>query len=221
MDERFPRYLRWIVTKLDFVGLPNLGMLICGLAILGFVGTQMLGAPLHQFTFAPDLVRDGQWWRLFAFPVSEGLTNPLWLIFYVMFIYFVMNALEENWGPGPLTVFTAFAYICAIAGSIITNVSTNVWHYVLENIGFAFGTLFPDVEFYLFFVLPVKAKWMSLAIGGLLLLQFFGSSGMGKLFLLIAFCPYLLFFGPYLVNTVYLKRKIAKHRQRFDAQDWK
>jgi len=221
VDERFPKYLRVIVNKLDFIGLPNLGMLICGLAILGFVGTQMMGAPLHNFTFSPELIRQGQWWRLFAFPVSDGLSNPIWLLFYVMYIYFVMNALEGQWGPGPLTVFTLFAYICAASGAILTNITTNLWYHVLENISLAFGTLFPEIELYLFFVLPVKAKWLAMFAGVLLLIQFFGSETSGKLFLAIALCPYLVFFGPYLVNTILLKRKMAKHRQRFDDRDWK
>lgn len=215
MDERFPRWLRTVVGKLDFVGLPNLGMLICGLAVLGFIGTQMLGAPLSNFTFDPSLVRNGEWWRLFAFPVSEGLTNPIWLLFYVMYIYFVFGALENHWGPGPLTVFTGFSYACAIAGATLTNVSTNVWFHVLENVSLAFGTLFPEIEFYLFFVLPVKAKYLAMFAGALLILQFATGGMATKLFLLIALCPYLLFFGPALFNHLKVRYKVSRNRKRF------
>ncbi len=221
MDERFPKYLRWVVNRLDFLGLPNLGMLVCGLAVLGFVGTQMMGAPLHQFTFSPELIRQGQWWRLFAFPVSEGLSSPIWLLFYVMYIYFVMNALEGHWGPGPLTVFTLFSYVCAMVGAIITNTATNLWYHVLENISLAFGTLFPDVELYLFFVLPVKAKWLAMLAGVLFLMQFWNAFLPGKIFLAIAFLPYLVFFSPYLVSTLYYKYKISKHKRRYNPEDWK
>src|SRR5688572_25801310 len=114
------------------MGLPNLGPLICGLAVLGFIGTTVLNAPLHNFTFDPQLVRNGEWWRLFAFPVSASLTNPIWMLFYVMYIYFIYNALEENWGPGPLTFFTFLSYVCALGGSVLTNTPTNIWYFVLE-----------------------------------------------------------------------------------------
>jgi len=221
VDERFPKYLRWLVHKLDFIGLPNLGMLICGLAVLGFVGQHMLGAPLHQFTFHPELIRQGQWWRLFAFPVSEGLANPIWLLFYVMYIYFVMNALEGQWGPGPLTVFTMMAYACTMAGSVVTNQATNIWYHVLENVSLAFGTLFPNVELLLFFVLPVKAKWLAMLAGAVLTFQFLTNDSSGKIFLLLALSPYLLWFGPYLISTVRSKYKMAKHKKRFDNSDWK
>lgn len=218
MDERFPRWLRTVVAKLDFMGLPNLGPLICGLAVLGFIGTQVMGAPLSQFTFDPDLLRQGQWWRLFAFPVSESLTNPIWLIFYVMYIYFVFGALEGQWGPGPLTVFTGLSYFCAILGSTITQFSTNIWFHVLENISLAFGTLFPEVEMYLFFIVPVKAKWLALFAGALILLQFLSSDLSTKIFLAVSLFPYLLFFGPMLVNYLKVRQKVARNRKRFNGE---
>src|SRR5690606_7642001 len=103
MDDRFPKPLRWIVDRLSFIAVPNLGMLLAGLAVLGFVGRNMMGAPMEQFTFHPYLVLQGEWWRLITFPVSEAPSNPIFLLFYCFYIYFIMNAMEGDWGAGPLT----------------------------------------------------------------------------------------------------------------------
>jgi hypothetical protein len=77
----------------------------------------------------------------------------------------------------------------------------------MENISLAFGTLFPEMEFYLFFILPVKAKWLAFFAGGVFLFQFLTGSMAMKLFLLMVLSPYLLFFGPYLIKELRLKLK--------------
>lgn len=218
MDERFPKYLRVILRKLDFISIPNLGTLVAALAALGFVGLFILNAPMERFVFDPELIRAGEWWRLFSFPISSGTGSPIWYIFYILFIYFVMNGLEGAWGPGPLTIFTLFSYVMAMTGAFVTNQTISVWYYVLENVGLAFGTLFPQMEFYIFFVLPVKAKWVTLFMGAVLIFQFV-MGGMGtKILLLIALCPYMLFFGPMLVSNVRGKWRIRQNRRRFRGE---
>lgn len=195
MDDRFPKYLRWIARKLEFIAVPNLGMLICGLAVLGFIGTHVLDTPLDRFNFDPLLVRNGEWWRLFAFPT---LNDPIWLLFFVMYTHYTMMTLEQAWGTSSLTLFTGLSYIAAVGAAMLTDRPVSIWVYVMENVSLAFGTLFPDIEFYLFFVLPVKAKWLSMFAGALFLLQFITGDGATKLFLVVVLAPYLLFFGPLL-----------------------
>ncbi len=219
MDERFPNYVRYIVRKLDFLGLPNLGMLIAGLAVLAFLAKMGMGTPLERFTFDPELVRQGEWWRLFAFPT--GLDNPIWLLFYVFYVFYVINALEEAWGNGPVTIFIAFSYLCAVAAAFLANMPTSIWYYVLENVSLAFGTVFPDVSFYLFMILPCKAKWLAFLAAGILLIQFILGDGPTKLFLVVALLPYLSWFGPMLVGNIRAKRQISHNRKRFDSDSWK
>ena len=50
MDPQFPKWLR-IVLKLDFLGIPNLAPLICGLMVLAFWLKCWEGAPYEQFIF--------------------------------------------------------------------------------------------------------------------------------------------------------------------------
>jgi hypothetical protein len=198
MDERFPKYLRWLARKLEFLAVPNLGMLICGLAVLGFVGTNMLQIPLERFVFDPFLVRNGEWWRLFAFPIFN---DPIRLLFFVLLYYFSMNSMEEVWGTSPLTLFTLASYLALVGAAFLADRPIDVWQYMVEILILAFGTLFPDLEFLLFFVLPVKAKWLAYFTGAIFILQFLVGDLSTKLFLLVAFSPYLLFFGPLLYQA--------------------
>ena len=221
MDERFPKWLRVCVNKLDFLGIPNLAPLLCAVAVLAFAAKSMGGAPVERFLFDPYLVLHGEWWRLFGFPVSEGLNNPIYLVFYVLYLYFVINALESQWGAGPLTVFLLLGYVSALAGSFLTMQPISIWFYILENVSLAFGTLFPELELYIYFILPVKAKWLAFLAGGLILFKFIFAGLIGKLFIGLTLLPYLTFFSPMLVSAVKTKYRISKNRKKFDPDSWR
>ena len=221
MDSRFPKWLRTCVNKLDFLGIPNLAPLLCAMAVLAFVAKMMGGASIERFLFDPYLVLQGEWWRLFGFPVSDGLDNPVYLIFYVLYLYFVINTLESQWGPGPLTVFLLLGYLSALAASFLTMQPISIWFYILENVSLAFGTLFPDLELYIYFILPVKAKWLALLAGALILFKFIFASLLGKLFIAITLFPYLLFFSPMLISILKTKYQLSKNRKKFDRDSWR
>jgi len=192
-----------------------MAMLVCGMAVLAFLGREMLGAPLARFMFDPYMILQGEWWRLFPLPISEDFSNPIWFLFYILYIYFVVGALEAEWGAGPLTVFIILSYITAVAGAFIVMEPISIWFYILANVSLAFGTLFPDVELYLFFILPVKAKWLSLLAGAFIFLKFIVGGLFEKLFLLVVLLPFLIFFSPMLYARFRTWRKVRRNRQRF------
>ncbi len=206
-DQRFPRWAQWLFRRFSFVAIPNLGFAIAGLAVLGFIGVYILNAPMDRFLFDPQSVLDGEYWRLFAFPGTETRGNIVYLLFYVLYVVFVYRALEEYWGVAPVTIFTISAYVCALAASFISGRTLPVWYHVLQNVSLAFGTLFPELELYLFFVLPVKAKWLAALAGAILLLQFVTGDSSTKIFVAISMAPYLAFFGPMLYRAARLRMR--------------
>lgn len=221
MDDRFPKYLRFIVKKLGFLALPNIALLLAGFAVLGYIGTKLLGAPMQQFVFDPQRVLDGEWWRLLTFPVSEAPTNEILLLFYCLYVYFIVNAIEQSWGVAPLTIFTLLAYMCGLAGAFLLGGPVQIWIYVVQNLSLAFGTLFPDVELHLFGLVPVKAKWLAVIAGALVLLQTLGAPWIFKGFLVLVHLPYLLFFGPMVVRAVRDRRRNQMRRERYDRDMWR
>lgn len=222
MDERFPKPLRWLAKKLEFIAVPNLGPLICALAGMALVAKLFWGTPLERFMFDPEAVRQGEWWRLFAFPLptgTDGTFGMIWAIFYLLYIYYVFSALEQAWGAASLTLFVLVGYIAALGGAFLVDQPLSIWFYVIENVSLAFGTLFPEMEFYIYFILPVKAKWLAMLAGALVLLQFIVGSVMTKLFLLIVMSPYLIFFSPMLIRAIKTRRAISRNRRRFDGEN--
>lgn len=220
MDSRFPAWLRKTLEKLDFLGIPNLGPLLCGIAVLAFIAQNVANLPMDNYVFDPYLILEGEWWRLITFPVAEPVGSTFWFIFYVMFLYFIAGALEQEWGTGPTTIYFLLGYLSALAGAFITMAPVQVWNYMIKNASFAFGTLFPNYEL-LLIVIPVKAKWLSLMMAFMLLLEFISSGSSGRIIILCSLFPYFLFFGPYLGKTMIENYKLRKHKKRFSKDMWR
>lgn len=221
MDTRFPSWLRYLLAKLDFLGIPNLAPLIVGLIVLGFVGQHMMGAAFERFMFDPIMILQGEWWRIFAFPVSQGDGNPIWLLFECMWMYFLVSSLEEQWGAGPLTIYLMIGYFMMVVAAFITLTPIPIWFYLMLNITLAAATMFPDFEFQLFFILPVKMKWMGWVFGGLYFYKFLIGSVDLKIILALSFSPYLVFFLPLLIDSLKNRSRLAKHKKRFDQDMWR
>jgi membrane associated rhomboid family serine protease len=121
---------------------------------------------VDQFYFDPVAIFEhGQWWRLFTFPFMASFGGPIHLIFYCLYVYFVMQTLESHWGAGPLTLFMLVSYIMTVAAGLVFHAQMDVSYYVLANISLALGTLLPNLELSLYFLIPVKAKWLAMLSG--------------------------------------------------------
>lgn len=217
MDNRFPKYVHTLVKRLSFLSIPNLGMLLAGFGVLGFIGYMSGTVPMGRFVFHPQLFIEGEWWRILTFPVAEAPTGPLMLLFYVFFVYYVMNHMEQDWGVAPLTIFVLFAYLAGIAGSFYLWSASGIWRSVLDNVLFAYGTLYPEQTFHLFGVFPVKAKWLALFYAALKIPMIISA----PIFSALTFFPYIFFFGPVLFNLVASSQRTRQRRQKYDEDMWK
>lgn len=193
------------------------------MAVLGFLAYALNPVPVHRFMFDADAILEGgQWWRLISFPLTAGMGQSLFfLLFHCLYLYYACGYMESHWGTAPLSVYLILSYLCAMAGALIYRGPVDLAVYIMENITLALGTLLPDVEFTLYFLLPVKAKWLSYLAGAFILVQFINArSPELRIFLLVAFLPYLVFFGPLLFNRGKEKWRRQKNRRKFDRNTW-
>lgn len=161
--------------------------------------------------FSPSAILSGQIWRLVTFVfVPYGSSNLFVFAINLYFYYFIGTALEREWGSNKFTIFYFFGVILNIlVGFLVGGASM---YYVNMSMFFAFATLYPDLQFLLFFIIPVKAKWLAWIDG-----VFFAISVIRYLmagYFLMALVPivavlnYLLFFASDIGNLFSgIKRK--------------
>ena len=141
-------------------------LISAGVFIIG--GTGMLSF----LAFSPDLILSGQVWRLITWIFLPLNSNIIFVAIALYFYYFVGSTLEREWGTAKFTIYYisgillniiyGFVMRYAVGVNAMIVPSIIVPNYLNLSMFFAFATLFPDVTVRLFFIIPIKVKWLAL-----------------------------------------------------------
>ena len=104
--------------------------------------------------------------RLISFALIPPSTGMLALI-AIYFYYWIGSTLEQYWGTPQFTIYFFTGIILTVLYGFliyfITGVSIPITaEYVYLSMFFSFAVLFPDMQVLLFFVIPVKMKWLAI-----------------------------------------------------------
>ncbi|MBD3306437.1 hypothetical protein GF339_08565 [candidate division KSB3 bacterium] len=176
-------------------GIPNLTLhLVIGQS-LAYVLTMSGQFNLNVILLVPARVLEGEVWRLVTFLIVPPRTHPIFIFFALYLFYLMGTSLENYWGTFRYNIFLLIGYLATLGVSFLHPAypASNV--FLGGSIFLAFATLNPNFELALFFILPVKIKWLALItwIGYFLQLVFGGWPT--RLLILASICNYLIFFG--------------------------
>lgn len=166
--------------------------------------TALADTPISLYSllyFDRAAIFSGQVWRfvsfLFLYPDAGNIIlTALALYFY----WWTGNAVEGYWGTARFNLYYLFGVIGSIIAGLIVGGMTNM--YLNLSIFLAFTVMFPDVEVLLFFIIPIKVKWLGLFEGAMLILVFIFSGAVSRAAILAAFINFLLFFGRDLIKKI-------------------
>lgn len=162
--------------------------------------------------FSRAAIWGGQLWRLVSFifiPINSSL---LFIIFTLYFYWLIGEALERQWGAPRFNLFYLTGIIGTIIAGLITGFATN--YFLNLSLFFAFAILFPDFELRLFFVLPVKVKWLAYLDAAYFAYMLIISSWPQRIALLVSVATIVLFFQKDARNrivNIQRKREWRKH----------
>ena len=126
---------------------------------------------LSYLTLEPYYIFRGQIWRLITWIIIPPDTSIIWAVIMFMLYYQLGSSLENTWGAFRFNLYIFGGMFFTIIGAFITYIiygptvpigqfiST---YYINLSIFLAFSTCFPDMQVLLYFIIPVKMKWMSI-----------------------------------------------------------
>lgn len=185
---------------MQWLAIPNIAVLLVTLQILGTL--LVYADPVWQWRLAlvPDQVRAGEVWRLVTFLALPLSLQPIFVIFTLWFLYFVVNAIEAEWGAFKTTLYTLTSILVTIAYSMVFDYPVGSISHFETSLFLAAAALFPEMEVNLFLVIPVKMRWLAWATGVFVLVEFVQKDWLGRFFLVAIYSNFLIFFGPAVVN---------------------
>jgi hypothetical protein len=214
--------IRWA----SFPGIEGLPLIIVFSNVLVYVFNLFQPGLIDLLNLSHDALWAGQWWRLITFvfvpPFSAGggLASPSAFNLIMMFVWFMflntmVTALEQAWGSARFTLYflvgvlaTALVGLLPFSGSLTNG-------YLQASLFLAFAALFPDVEVLLFFILPVKVKWMGYVTWGTIGFGFLWGHAPTRFTIAAGLVNYFLVLGPDLWGRARLRWQTYQNRRRF------
>ena len=223
--------LRKLLNKLERkfgnFAIPNfMTIIVFGMALVYLIN--LFTNPEYTFNlssliyFDRDLILHGQVWRILTFIFEPPDSSPLWIIFALYLYWLIGSALERNWGSFRFNVYYLVGMIGAIISGLITGYATNV--YLNMSLFLAFAMMYPNFELMLFFLIPVKIKFLAWLDVILMLVLMFFTGWAGKIAILVSFLNFLLFFGSDLMGSAKLlfrRMRMKSRKNHGNDKSWK
>ena len=202
-------WLDKLERKIGRCAIPNLTVYLLAGYVIGYGIIYLMPNMIGWLTLEPALILRGQVWRIISWVLIPPTTNLISLFFLVLLYYSLGTALERTWGTFRYNVyifsgilFTViavfilygvffFMYGAEVSLSSIGLVSTN---YITMSIFLAFAAIYPDMEVMLYFVLPIKMKWMAIVYAAMALYYFITGGIVSRVAIAASLLNFVIFF---------------------------
>lgn len=211
LERRFGRY-----------AIPNLMRYIAMLYVAGIFVRQF--APqvyIAYLALDARAILNGQIWRIVTFLIWPP-SGQLFLNALLVFLYYNLGSeLESVWGSFRFNLFFFMGVIGHVLAALAVyllfhQVYLLTTDYLNLSLFFAISFMFPETQFYLFFVIPIKAKWLALFDAAIYLYGLVFGGAATRVALVLSFANVIVFFLLYR-GSRYSPKEIRR-KQKFRTQ---
>ena len=200
-------------------GIPNLMKIIVFGQIAVYLVNMLVYVMFKQsflsyLQFVPAYILQGQVWRLVTWVVVPNASSPFMLLLTCYFYYGIAVMLEREWGTARFTLFYLSGMVLSVVIGMLVGLAgvaqinpyyllypMNLSYYLNLSIFLVLSVLYGEMQVLLFFMVPVKMKWMALIDVVLVIVDMAGfvQSGLWMLALvpLASFINFFIFTWPF------------------------
>jgi hypothetical protein len=212
------RLLNRLERRYGRYALGNLTYYLIGLQCLGFVIFTARPDLVSKLDLDIDAIRAGEFWRVFTWLAAPISGNLIWFVFGLYWLYMIGTSLESEWGAFKYQLYWLVGILATAGMACVTHgPATNT--YLIMSLFLAFATVWPDYVIRVFFILPVRVKWLALLDGAGILYLVLISPGWNKLLPLVSIANYLLFFSGTLIGM--MRRGVRQAGRAREFHQWK
>lgn len=183
LERKFGKYIPSNITNILIFG-----------QVIGFMVFFLQPKLSNLFLLKGDLILSGEWWRIILFLFSP-LSHDIIFIAFVLYIYYLYGTvLEERWGSFRYFLYLLIAYIGTIIVSFLYPHESLSNGYFYLSLFLAFAHLYPDFMLYIFFIIPVKVKWLAIISWIFIAITLIFGSFSIRIFMSVSLINFLLFF---------------------------
>ncbi len=198
------KLLNKLERKFGKYAIHNLPAIIIALYAAGYLILLFQPGLLAYCTLEPYFILHGQVWRCVTWILMPPSSPDIFTIIMLYFYYSIGKVLEQTWGAFRFNVYILSGIISTVVGAFILYVilggnitgfgSMFSTYYINLSIFLAFALMYPDMQVMLYFLIPVKMKWMGLIYGIFIIYDFINTNWAGRVAIIASLFNFLLFF---------------------------
>ncbi|WMJ76270.1 MULTISPECIES: rhomboid family intramembrane serine protease [unclassified Sedimentibacter] len=211
------KWLNKLERKFGRYAIPNLMHYIIGITMAVYIAQYILNISLYNYlVFIPDLIIKGQIWRIITFIFIPPATSIIFIVFVMYFYYMMGTTLENEWGSFKFNMYYLFGMAGTIIAAFLTGAGTSA--YLNLSLFLAFAYLFPNLEILLFFVIPVKVKWIAYLDWAFFIISLIFGTISTKVAVIASLINFFIFFGGDFIDYIKYQRKYGATRRNFKRE---
>ena len=203
------KFLNSLERKIGKYAIRNLSLYIIIAYIIGYI--LALTGSVEFISLNPYYITQGQIWRIITWIIVPPSSLDIFTIIMLYFFYSIGTALERTWGAFRYNVYIFSGIVFTVLGAVLLYVISTAGgldgvsagylvsrgfstYYINLSIFLAFAATYPNIQVLLFFVIPVKVKWLAYIDAAILLYQFATSGSAGRIAIVMSLLNFLVFF---------------------------
>ena len=221
--------MNWIdklERKFGRFGVENLTMYVIICYVVGYFLAYFNPSLLSMLSLEPALILRGQIWRIITWVIyPPSMSNVLWFVIAIVFFYYpIGTSLERTWGSFRYTLYIFSGILFSVIGAFILYFITGAYgigslfntYYISLSVFLAYALSYPDMQILLWFVIPIKMKWMAIVYGAIILYDMITYLRMGLWVYVVPIIASHLNFVLFFFSTRNMQRYNPKevHRRR-------
>ncbi len=162
------KFLNQLERRFGRYAIPNLMKYIVGIFVLGILlGIVPNYTVINLLALDFPSVMRGQVWRLITWIIPfSSMNGLLWQVISIYFYYIIGNALENAWGKFRFNLYFFTGILFNLLSSWITYLITGIsvspsLSFICGTMFFAFAATYPNMQFLMYFIIPIKAKYLA------------------------------------------------------------
>ena len=207
-------FLDKMERKYGKYAIKNLPAIIVALYAAGYIISTLMPELLSYLTLSPYLILHGQVWRVISWVLVPPGSLDLFTIIMLYFYFSLGRTLEYTWGAFRFNVYIFSGIIFTVIGAFLLYFMGGSGYfstyYINMSIFLAFAITYPDMEVLLYFLIPIKMKWMGVVYGFFIVLSLIQGSWADRISIVMSLLNFLIFF----VMSRNLKRYSPKEVHR-------
>ena len=205
-------FLNKMERKIGKYAIPNLMIYLIAAYCIGFVIYTVNPNFMLMLSLSPYHILHGQVWRLITWILMPTDTRVFSLLIMALLYYQLGSALERSWGTFRFNVYIFGGMLFTVIGAFILygiyaasgtgnletisliSSLTFTTNYINLTIFLAFAVMYPEMQILLFFIIPVKMKWMAVVYAVLIAINLILTSWGGRIAIIMSILNFLIFF---------------------------